>query len=212
MRGFLLLMVIPFLSLGCATVTEPKAGAITLEDALKSVGTGLVFMKQAELQANNNQEFKSGLMASEAEVVFNVSASKSKDGKLYVELTPVTASPVQGKAGGSIGTSESVTRGNQITIKFRNIAFSKTTTTTTKDGQSVTVEGITDAKQLKEFLKVAEEGGVHPMSDQGTGTQTGNNNNNSNTNNNGGLTIMSVPIPGLDASVVGNKKQSDKKR
>lgn len=142
---------------GCATMVEPKPGTITLEEALRSVGKGLVLMKQAEFEQNNNKRFKTGLLASEAEVTFNISATGSKDGKLYVELTPVPASPlpVGGKAGGSIGTSSSIARGNQITIKFRSLAFTKKTAT--PDGKEVIIEGPTDAKVLTEVLKALEE-------------------------------------------------------
>ncbi len=202
MRKFLLLLVLPLLSQGCATVSPPKAGTITLENALESVGAGLVKMKEAELKENKGKEFMSGLMPSEAEVVFNISATSSKDGKLYVELTPVSASPVQGKAGGSIGSSESVSRGNQITIKFRNIAFGKTTTTS-KDGQSVIVEGITDPVKLAEFIKVSKDGGVAVL-DNSSGAQApvnqsaGNGDNGGSQGGHGGFTILQVPVPGLD--------------
>lgn len=195
MRVYPFLLIVPFLSLGCATVSQPKPGKITLEEALKSVGTGLALMKKAELEANDNKEFMTGLMPSEAEVVFNISASNSTDGKIYVELTPVSSSPVQGKAGGSIGTSETLTRGNQITIKFRNIAFGKTTTTTSKDGQTVIVEGITDPAKLTEFINAAKSGGVTVMDQNNGGGQGGP----------GGLMILHTPLPDLD-------KLNEKKR
>lgn len=156
MRVYPFLLIVPFLSLGCATVSQPKPGKITLEDALKSVGTGLALMKKAEFEANGNKEFITGLMPSEAEVVFNISASNSTEKKLYVELTPVSASPVQGKAGGSTGTSESVSRGNQITIKFRNIVFNKTVKAE-KDGKTETTEGIIEGDKLEKFLDAVKK-------------------------------------------------------
>lgn len=137
---------------GCATTVESKPGKITLEQAMSSLGRGLVQLKQAQIQQNNGQDFKSGLLPAEAEVTFNVTASGEQSGKLFVEVsnTPVS------KAGADIGTSYSASRGNQITVKFRNIAFSKTTTG--KD--TVTVEGVTDPEVLARIIKALEDSGI----------------------------------------------------
>ncbi len=150
MKKYIALIISFAMLTGCASVVVPSPGKITLEEALKSVGRGLVAMKNAEIEENNGKEFKTGLMASEAEVTFNVVASGTQDAKLYVEITPVSG-PVSGKAGANIGTSYNAARGNQITIKFRSIAFSKKTTTS--DG-AVIIEGPTDPATLEKILAV----------------------------------------------------------
>jgi len=153
MKKYIALITSFALLTGCGTMVVPKPSAITLESALESVGRGLVKMKQAELRENNNKEFKVGLIPSEVEVIFNVIASGTQDGKLYIELSPISG-PVSGKAGAAAGTSYNAQRGNQITIKFRNIAFSKKTKT--PDG-TVIIEGPTDPEVLKALMKVLKE-------------------------------------------------------
>lgn len=142
---------------GCATTLEPRPGKITLESALASIGKGLVEMKKAQIEANNKQEFVTGLVPSEAEVTFNIHAAGEQNGKLYVELSPIPASGgVTGKAGADLGTAYSASRGNQITLKFRSIVFSNTTTT--KD--AVIVEGPTDPKMLEAIVAALKKAGV----------------------------------------------------
>jgi hypothetical protein len=131
---------------GCATTVVPKPGNVTLEKALASVGRGLVGMKNAQLEANNNKDFHTGLVPSEAEVTFNVSASGSQNGELHIELSPVPTIPVGG--GANFGTSYVATRGNQITIKFKSLVFATTTT----DKGVVTVAGVTDPQMLEKIV------------------------------------------------------------
>jgi hypothetical protein len=142
--------------LGCASWTVPKPGNITLEDALESVGRGLVQMKKAELEANEGKDFKTGLLASEAEVTFNISAAGSQGGKLYVEVTPLSAigAGSSGRAGAEASTEYKASRGNQITIKFRNVAFSKTTA----DGKII--DGPTDPETLKKVVGTLDNAGI----------------------------------------------------
>ncbi|MCB1232332.1 MAG: hypothetical protein KDN19_18945 [Verrucomicrobiae bacterium] len=154
-----LLILVAMLPLAsCASRVVPKPGAITLEAALDSVGRGLVSMKQAQLQQNNGEDFTTGLLPSEAEVTFNVVASGKDSGKLYVELTPPATAGFGGKAGGEASSEYVASRGNQITIKFRSIAFSKTTKT--KD--AVTIEGPTDPETLKALMGALKDSGIHP--------------------------------------------------
>jgi hypothetical protein len=116
-------------------------------------GRGLVMMKQAETNANSGEEFRTGLVPSEAEVTFNSQASGSQDGKLYVVSSPVSTSaiPTGGTGGANLSTSYSASRGNQIVIRFRSLGFDKKTTKT--DG-SVILEGVTDPKVLDELIKI----------------------------------------------------------
>jgi hypothetical protein len=141
---------------GCASMLVPEPGKITLEDALASVGRGLVTMKQEQIKVNAGKEFVTGLVPSEAEVTFNVHAAGKQDGKLYVELSPIPTSPtsVAGTAGANVGTHYSASRGNQITIRFRSLLFGKKTTT--PEGV-VILEGVTDPKVLDEVIKILKE-------------------------------------------------------
>ena len=54
----------------------PEPGAITLEDAMASVGRGLVAMKEAQ------DTLRTGLIPSHVEVTFNISATATDARKL----------------------------------------------------------------------------------------------------------------------------------
>jgi hypothetical protein len=104
----------------------PEPGKITLEDALESVGTGL-----QKLQAKN---LKTGLIASEVDVTFNISANAkdAANGKLYVEAGASAAEVLKvTKAGAEAGFTSEITavRGNTITVKFRNLLAQNTQNT-----------------------------------------------------------------------------------
>jgi hypothetical protein len=102
---------------GCAT--PPVEGKITLTEAMEEVATGL--NRMYEIRANGP---KSGLLPSEATIVFNVSASKTHTGKLYVEAGANALDMLQVvKTGLETGTEIRNERGNQVTIKFTNLLF-----------------------------------------------------------------------------------------
>jgi hypothetical protein len=105
---------------GCASYVVPQPGAITLESAMYSVGVGLREMRRGE------GDLRTGLLPEEVTVTFNISASGDQGGKLYVEVSPIPlgAVPIKGNAGGELSTSYTAQRGNQITIKFKNLLFS----------------------------------------------------------------------------------------
>ncbi|OHB77412.1 MAG: hypothetical protein A2Z25_01245 [Planctomycetes bacterium RBG_16_55_9] len=101
---------------GCASsriVDQPSK--ITLEEALKSVGQGLHDMKEAQ------KDVKTGLIPAEVSVTFNIAASGSDDGKLYVELSSVPVQAGMAEGHGELGSKLSAERGNQITVKFVNL-------------------------------------------------------------------------------------------
>src|SRR5664280_186299 len=104
---------------GCASYVVPNPSAITLESAMYSVGAGLREMRKGE------GDLRTGLIADEVVVTFNISASGTQGGKLYVEVSPIPlgATPILGKAGGEVSTQYTAQRGNQITIKFKNLMF-----------------------------------------------------------------------------------------
>ena len=107
---------------GCCHLGEsavPKPQPLTLDEALKSVVTGLYAMEKAEKPA----DYKSvGLIPSDAEVVFKITASDSEKKRVYVELT-AGGSTLGGKAGGEHSQEAANDRSNTITVHFKNVLF-----------------------------------------------------------------------------------------
>jgi len=118
MKTLVLVLGSALLLSGCCSTTDfPKPGAITLEEAMLSVGAGLRAMERAE------EGLITGLLPSEVSVTFNVSASATDSKKLYVEISGGAAPKAGGKAGGETGSTATAARGNQITIKYSNLLF-----------------------------------------------------------------------------------------
>jgi hypothetical protein len=94
-----------------------------------SVGVGLREMRRGE------GDLRTGLIPEEVDVTFNISASGAQDGKLYVEVSPIPlgAVPIKGNAGADLSSSYTAQRGNQITIKFKNLLFADPKKTQFKD-------------------------------------------------------------------------------
>jgi hypothetical protein len=135
--------------IGCASYVVPKPGKITLEDAMRSVGQGIVEMRKAQ------GEIKTGLFTDEVVVVFNISATGEQGGKIYLEMSPIVTSA--GKAGGELSGKYTALRGNQITIKFKNLITSSTKDTLLRD----------DKISLKELIKfIMEQTGEGPTKAQ----------------------------------------------
>lgn len=147
---------------GCCSWRPKPVEPMSIEDAMASLGRGFVAMKTAQLEAYGGKEFNTGLVPSEAEVVFNVSKATTKDGKLLVELAPnLPGSPVSGKFGMEGSSAKSSSAANTITVRFKSIIFATTSTATTKAGDTiVTVEGITDPDMLANIFKVLKDAGV----------------------------------------------------
>jgi len=141
MRKLFLSSCSVFILAGCGTTAiVPKPGAITLENAMKSVGAGLVEMHKAEAG------LKTGLIPSEVSVTFNISASATDANKLYVEVGAPAGAPVTGKLGDEASTTTTATRGNQITIKFSNLLLAG-------DKTFVKDKSAKDIKDLSDTLK-----------------------------------------------------------
>lgn len=104
---------------GCAsTITPEPSKNITLEAAMKSVGTGLRQMREAQ------GDKLSGLIPSEVEIKFNISASATDTAK--AELSKKTG--FEGSASSSDSTSTSVSDGAATTSgTSTDSASSKTT-------------------------------------------------------------------------------------
>jgi hypothetical protein len=149
-----------FILTGCLPGMKKPLEPMSIEDALASMGRGFVQMKKAQLDANDGKEFKTGLVPSEAEVTFVISRASTKDGRLYVELSPIAlgGAPIGGKAGAEAGSSTSKNVGNTITVKFKSLLFATTSKTTSKNGDvTVSVQGVTDPEQLKKIYDTLED-------------------------------------------------------
>jgi hypothetical protein len=120
---------------GCASHVVPKPGTITLEEAMRSVGQGIVEMRKAQ------GGIKTGLLTDEVEVVFNISATGEQGGKVYLEMSPVITTA--GKAGGELTSKYTAERGNKITIKLKNIMTVNTTNGLLREDKK-SLEQVTD--------------------------------------------------------------------
>jgi hypothetical protein len=118
----------------------PQPSNITLEAALVSVANGLQQMKHAE------GDLRTGLLAAEVEVTFNVTASATDANKLVVDISGSPAQSVTGtaKLGGEAGTTLAASRGNQIKIRFTNLLYAD-------EHQLVFIK---DPEQIKRILDI----------------------------------------------------------
>jgi hypothetical protein len=111
------LVVIPLLILttGCASTT-PIPSDITLRDALLQVRDGIQL-----LQEKQKDQKPAGLLISEVQVSFNITANSKDSTKLGLDLAPAGITKLI-PTGSFEKTSEvGLTRGNQISFKFQNL-------------------------------------------------------------------------------------------
>ena len=141
---FGVVVILALASFSCATTVVPKPGEITLEAAMTSVGKGLIAMRKAQ------GGLRTGLIADDVEVTFNISASGEQGGSLMVEMTPVPTAPLFGGAKGELSTRYTAQRGNQITIKFKNIMTCSTNTM---------IDDIEKLKNMVDYIKSQKEPG-----------------------------------------------------
>ena len=130
---------------GCATTTVvPEPGKITLREAMEEVATGL--NRMYEIRANSP---KSGLLPSEVTVVFNISASATDKGRLFIEAGAKAAEILKVTGvGAEIGTQVAAARGNTVTVKFTNVLFAPKDTL-------VMHKSPEDLKKLLEVIKLS---------------------------------------------------------
>ncbi|BCG72059.1 hypothetical protein MesoLj113a_32170 [Mesorhizobium sp. 113-1-2] len=119
MKPFYVLAIVPGALTGCGTYTPREVAnppTITVQQALNDVGDGL-----NGLRAKTNGKY--GLIVDEVNVSFNISSKATSDGKLGITTDKI---PIGG--GGLLGVTASQdlanesNRGNQISIKLKNIA------------------------------------------------------------------------------------------
>jgi hypothetical protein len=159
---------------GCSTDKVAQPSNITLVNALHDVGAGLAALKAAELEtvATNTylqprygtNDFITGLFPSEVDVTFNVTAGAANSSQLCLDLNAsVPGAPVSGGAAGTVASSSTAARGNQITLKFNSVLFATTTTTTTQTNGTkvmVTTQKLTDAATLTNLWNaISNQGG-----------------------------------------------------
>lgn len=151
----------------CVSMTPKEVAPpaeISFEDAMSQLGSG--FKKMIEAQG----DVRTGLVASEATVTFNVKASAKDSSKLTAELSlaPTTPFPETARVGGEVGGSSEGERGNTVTVKFVNLlslsnaaaadnlqkiidAFKNNDWTIfKKDGERLDIKDLSDLKDAKE--------------------------------------------------------------
>ncbi len=154
MRRFTLIvgiLIVGMALIGCATSRViPEPGKITLEEAMEQVGNGLNKMYDI-----GKDYPKTGLIPTEVTIVFNISASATDQGKLYIEAGATTPDVLAiTKTGAEMGSEIKASRGNQVTIKFTNLFLS-----TSKDSLIM----IKKPEEIVELLKVLKGAGYEPI-------------------------------------------------
>lgn len=139
------ILAVALLQAGCASMGPRQVAnpsEITLVCAMKQLGAG--FREMAIAQG----DLKTGLIASEATVTFNVTAAANDSSKLAIDLSVAPASPLaeSGTFGGEVGESSEGRRGNTVTVKFVSL---------------VGLAGNVDAKKIEELIAALEKGGIH---------------------------------------------------
>lgn len=154
MRKFTLIVVILIIGIalsGCASQrVVPKPSTITFEQAMEQVANGLNKMYDI-----GKDHPKSGLTPAELTIEFNISATGTDKGKLFIEAGANTADTLQvTKAGAEASSEIQASRGNRITIKFTNIFLS-----TSKDSLIM----VKDPDEIVKLLDVLKESGYEPI-------------------------------------------------
>lgn len=150
---------------GCCATLPNEAKEISIQQALGDLGTGLKDMRE------NIGSSKTGLMPSEAEVTFKLTASGKNSGGLALDLTPSESytKAIAPELKGSIDMERLAEKANTITIKFRSIAFGKKTSTTTveteteKTVKAVIEEGLVDPVTLTKVMEALKNLGYDPL-------------------------------------------------
>lgn len=119
-RKILFAAAVPATLAGCGTFTPREIAEpshVTVRDAIFEVADSL-----RDVQTRVPADKRSGLIADEVTIVFNVAASSTVTDKAGLTISNV---PLAGGAIGGNAETQNVSaanRGNTITIKFKNIA------------------------------------------------------------------------------------------
>lgn len=144
--------------IGCTAKLPPEAARVTIVTALGDLGEGL-----SKMRANIGKE-KTGLIPSEVEVTFKLTAAGSGSNSLGVDLSPTEsfAKQIAPSASAKFESSQQTEKINAVTIKFKNVAFGTTTTKTeTKDKVvTVVVDGLADGDAISKTLDALRKEGI----------------------------------------------------
>lgn len=121
MRPALLPILMSISLASCASfrpqdVVQPSD--ITIQRAMSDVADGLIGMKY-----KLKDKYKTGLEPDEVDITFNITAGATNKNNVSLDVGAKTPGPTVVSVNGSASNEQQATasRGNQITIKFRNI-------------------------------------------------------------------------------------------
>lgn len=140
---------------GCASITPAEIvgrNEVTVEAALHSVGCGIKRMYEGQ------RGLTTGLIPSEVEVRFSLSASAKESGQLTIDFSkPVSDAAGTLKSGAGIEKSSEAALANTITIKFVNVL------TASKDS----LVHNQPPSQVRELITLLREEGVRGLGQKG---------------------------------------------
>jgi hypothetical protein len=150
---------------GCsATKIVDQPSQITLQTALQETVAALHSVQSPQAYTGSKEAI--GFNPCTLQVTFSVTAGGTDNQSLVLNLGAPTGAPVTAGLQGSIGSTETASRGNTVTLVFTTPACNPTGTlgTTRPDEVSLLQQQIGEARQnryLKPLAPVAASGGGH---------------------------------------------------
>jgi hypothetical protein len=138
---------------GCAPLRPDEVvqpSEVTLEEALTSVGRGLLNMHKAQ------EGLKTGLVPTEVSVSFNLGVSAKDSSKLTLDFSRASEAAVkkESKVGLEVETSSEGSRANVITVKFVNLLALPESSIVQKKS----------ASEIKDLISALRESGIQTYS------------------------------------------------
>ena len=149
MHKLVVISVFSVFMAGCSSQPKVKpAEEITFKEAMKQIAEGLdEFSKEKEEGEESKQIY--GLVPSEVEATFNVSVISKSENETSITLDPTNIMKEFSSLTSKWKYEGSDTRGNKITIKFRNVLFAK-------KGEAIYDKD----KDIANLLKALKEAGI----------------------------------------------------
>ena len=129
---------------GCVHVPEQKIEGITFQAAMKQLAEGL---NEFDDTSQEGEEIF-GLVPSEVEANFNISLINKGTNETTIAVDPTNVLKEVSSFGSSWKYEGSETRGNTITVKFRNVLFSKKG------------EAVYDKENIAALIKALRDAGI----------------------------------------------------
>lgn len=129
---------------GCVHVPEQKVEGITFKAAMKQLAEGL---NEFDDTSQEGEEIF-GLVPSEVEAKFNISVINKGMNETTIAVDPTNVLKEVTSIGSSWKYEGSETRGNTITVKFRNVLFSKKG------------EAVYDKENIAALIKALRDAGI----------------------------------------------------